>query len=233
MALRWNASLARYRDTRSGRFVSPAEVRRELDRTLAEHARAVELLADDYRAGRVSLTQWRLSMRAAIRESHGYAAAAARGGFRQMTPTAWGQVGRIVRDEFGWLENLATEIRNGLPIDGHLTQRSRLYVQAARETYHRAAEPVERDRGAREWRNVLALAEHCTGTNSCLEVTDQGWQPMPVTSHPGTRICGRNCKCRIDYRVARSPLGEDDEPDDRDVVRNLSPGVDIVFARDR
>jgi hypothetical protein len=76
----WSEERGRYRDLRTGRYVSALEVRRAVDQTLRSIGQETRRMADDLRAGRISLDRFRLEMRARTREVHILSAAAARGG---------------------------------------------------------------------------------------------------------------------------------------------------------
>lgn len=200
----YDRRLGRYRDAR-GRLVSDKAVRRELDYVLGQMDNDAKRLAEDYRAGRISLNSWRIEMRRLIKDSHNFAAMAAKGGHGEMTPRDWGKVGAIVKREYGFLEHFTQQLqRQEIPADGHFLQRTTLYTQAPRETFHETEREVMRERGRDEVRNVLHPADHCEGPGSCIEQSGFGWQPIDADtiSPPGTRLCGRRCKCTLEYRRA-------------------------------
>jgi hypothetical protein len=148
--------------------------------------------------GRLSLGAWQAEMQAAIKLSHVAAAVIAHGGREQMTPARYGSVGRAIRDEYGFLREMAAQIADGRqPFDGTIATRARMYGQAARSTYERARTGDQAGRGYAFCRNVLRAAESCSG---CRAETAKGVVPtgslVPVGSR---RPCLRNCKCVIRY----------------------------------
>ncbi len=197
---RWDPAINRYRDSR-GRLVAASWVRRELDAALDVRAKAAARLVEDLRAGRISLLDWRREMRQMIKDVHLYSAAAARGGWSAMSPAAYGQVGRRIRDEYGFLEGLVQDIAKGIPVDGRIAARARQYAHAGRDTFHVAERSVMRQGGMTEERNVLHPAEHCTGAGSCVEQSDKGWVPLGTLLPIGRRKCRRNCRCTLEYRT--------------------------------
>jgi len=146
----WDVGRQRYRDVRTGRFVSAAAVRRAIDQTIRAEAQRAKSLADDLRAGRISVDHWELEMRAMIRETHLYSAAAARGGWANMDDAAYFEVDGIVVEQDRFFAQFAADVRSGKQrLDGRLGQRAALYVEAGRTTHERAHRDVEQERGRR------------------------------------------------------------------------------------
>lgn len=170
-------------------------VRAELDKSLVATASRVRLLGDDLRAGRISLEGWRLEMRTEIKNVHLRSAALARGGWSQMGPVDFGRAGQIIREEYQHLNQWVEEIKTGLPLDGRLNTRSSLYAQAGRATFHQVQAEEMMKRGMDLVRSVLhPTADHCA---ECVAERDKGLQEIGQISIPGTRTCGRNCRCTL------------------------------------
>lgn len=195
-SLRWDAAAGRYRRA-NGSFVSAGVVRAELDKSLAVTAQRTRALAEDLRAGRISLDGFRTELRAVIKDTQLRSAALARGGWAQMDATAFGRTGQIIRSEYGYLEGWIAEIQAGAPLDGRLNARASLYAQAGRGTFHlvQAEEMVKQ--GTDLEANVLHPAEHCA---ECLAQTDMGWVEIGTLVPVGSRECMRNCRCTISYK---------------------------------
>lgn len=149
-------------------------------------------------SGRISVADWRERMAAHIKATHLYSAALPRGGWAQLTAADFGRVGRLVRIQYEYLNNFATQLAAGLPTDGRFLARARMYQNAAREVYHVAERVEMKDvQGLEEERNILAQADHC---DVCLEETAKGWVPIGSLRPIGRRTCLTNCLCRIRYR---------------------------------
>jgi hypothetical protein len=103
----------RYRDTKTGRFVSAAAVRAELDRSIDLAGRAMREASDALREGRMSLAAWELRMAEEIRNSHLASTALAKGGWSRMTPSDYGRAGREIRRQYEYLRNFAAQIASG------------------------------------------------------------------------------------------------------------------------
>lgn len=198
----FDAVSGRYRNATTGRYTSRVEVRREVDRVIAKSSTRVQGFGRDLRDGRLTLDQWRASMRNEIRTQHLVAAMAAKGGREQMTQSDYGRVGQLVRKQYAYLDNFARDIDSGkVPLDGRFLARSSLYSSASRGTYHAVERTEMLARGFDEEKNVLGAAEHCDG---CLFESARDWVAVGDLAPIGQRLCRTNCKCRIQYRNAAS-----------------------------
>ncbi len=209
LALRFDRTSGRFRGP-DGRFIAAARVRPAVDAYLAASGREATRLADDLRAGRISLEEWRLAMKDVIKSTHMNLTRVAKGGRVGMTAADNGRVGQIVRREYGFLERWVEQIKAGWVLDGRLTARARQYADAGGETFDLLERSEMAGRGMQQERNVLAAtADHCLpnplrGTVGCVALTALGWVPIGTLPVPGSvrRSCGRNCRCRLDYRTA-------------------------------
>lgn len=194
---RWNARAQQY-VAANGRFVSRATIRNLIDQALEREVRNARDLAIGLRNGDISLEAWRASMRDIIKSTHLYSAAAAKGGWAQLTAADYGRVGQIIRGEYQFLENFAAGIANGsIPLDGRVVARAQMYAEAGRDTYHQVERAGMQSTGRTMERNILHPADHC---GQCLGETARGWVPIGVLIPIGRRTCLRRCRCSLDYQ---------------------------------
>ena len=194
---RWSDCAGRCIDS-GGPFVPRVSIRRDIDRTLAAADQTSRALAEQLRARAISLERWQREMRALVKATHLANAAAARGGWAQLTPADLGRVGQIVRGEYAYLQRFATDIAAGRAfLDGRFLRRVELYVEAGRKTFHAIERAEMRARGFDEEKNLLGAADHCAG---CLAATAAGWAPIGSLAPIGTRDCLARCRCRLVYR---------------------------------
>ena len=216
----------RYRDTRTGRFVSPAIVRVELDQYLAKATDPVGALAEQLREGQININDWHTAMRREIKNTHLNAAANAVGGFDNMTPADYGRAGQIIRTQYSYLRNFADEIVSGeQKLDGTLSRRAKMYVDAGRETYyktkHAKISEVEQASGQRAViGSVLNPADHCAECVSFdLDQNPTRWFFLSNLTavfgsgrykEIGNRACRKNCKCseRTAFYIDGEIVGE-------------------------
>lgn len=189
----------RYRDAR-GRYVTRRAVRDALDSRLDAGQLNARTLTESLRRREIAIAEWQLGMGRLVRTSHLQAAAAARGGWAQMSAAEYGAVGARVRDQYKYLRNFAAQLEAGLPRDGMIVTRALQYVASARGAYHQIERTQMLTRGFAEEVNRLSQAEHCEGDNSCVEQTERGWVPIGALVAIGERICRKFCRCYLVYR---------------------------------
>lgn len=196
---RWDPRTARYHEPATGRIVGRSEVRRAIDDALDSAQREMLDAAEALRSGKRSLVWFRNQMQKALKDTHLYSAAAARGGWAQMTRSDTGRVGRELRDQYEYLDGMVRAIKAGRQkLDGSFTNRVRLYAQSGRKTYHKLEGVEMRRLGMNEERNVEnPQAEHCDG---CTRETERRWVPIGKLVPIGDRDCLNNDRCEIEYR---------------------------------
>lgn len=182
-------------------------VRGALDTALDNAADDVANLTTSLRDGDIPLSKWQREMMEQTKNAHMNAASLAKGGYGQMGPEDWGRVGGRVQREYEFLRNFARQIDEGeVPLDGRAVSRAKMYVQGARQTFHRTERLEMQKRGYAQEKNILGVAEHCPECVALTSRGDDGWVPIGTLPEIGTRQCLGNCKCRIIYR--RPPAGE-------------------------
>jgi hypothetical protein len=196
----WDAGSRRYRSTSTGRFVSAAAVRAELDKSIDAAARAMREASESLRTGGMSLAQWELRMAEEIRNSYLASTALAKGGWAQMTPADYGRAGRAIRNQYEYLRKFAADIASGKQkLDGTLGRRAELYVQASRGAYEETRRRDEANRGMSEERRVRHARDSC---ETCVTEAGKGWQPIGTLRQIGDSQCLSRCKCQFEFRVA-------------------------------
>lgn len=185
----------------TGRRVAWSLIRSVLNRTIQSGGFSMNGLCEQLRDGSISLQNWQAQMVTMIKASHLAGAMLAAGGSGGLTPEVLAIVENKVEEQLSYLGEFAGRIADGLPLDGNLCRVMRMYLSGARGVFF----AVEADRmlsnGFTEYINILGPTEdHCTGGGSCLEVSDQGWQPVGTLPEVGTRLCLSNCLCHWQYR---------------------------------
>ena len=211
MPYRWeplSGVSGRYRDTATGRYVSGASVRRELDRYLDadDPARA---LADALRSRSISLADWELAMRRHVKNVHLNAIALERGGWANMRPSDYGRAGQIIRQQYAYLKNFAADIASGRQrLDGTFPRRAQLYTQAARTSFYQSKH-ANRAAGIDMVRSIRHARDSCS---ECVAL-DGKWFRLgdPAYKLPGQRICLSNCRCSEELG-RMTPDGREIEP---------------------
>lgn len=198
----WDERVGAYRNLATGRFSTATDVRAALDSSLDAASNRMAALAEELRAGRLTTSAWQVQMAAEIKDVQLYSAAAARGGFAQLTQADYGRVGQITREQYVFLRERAKAIADGSQkLSSELTSRARLYGQAARGTYHTFERLEMGARGYTEEHSVRHAPESCS---QCIDEEARGWVPIGTLVPIGGRICISNCKCEMRYRKSGS-----------------------------
>jgi hypothetical protein len=202
----WNETAGRYVSLATGRFVPFADVRDALEAVIDASGQRMNGITQQLVDGSLSLSDWQLAMMEQIKIEHTAAAAAARGGWAQMSQSDWGAVGRMIRDQYGFLQGFADQVASGQQaLNGTALVRADLYGDAARGTFEEIRRRYERlMNGMEEEARVLGEADHCTG---CLDQAALGWQPIGTLDQIGEEECITRCHCKFVYRKM-GPGGE-------------------------
>lgn len=199
----WDPNVQRYRGP-SGRYVSQKAFRQSFNSHIRKARREVERLAEQVSRGAISIPEWQRQMVNAVKTIRLQSAAAARGGWAQMTKADFGKVGQQLRAEYKFLRKFAKDIRGKKLAPGTIRARAGSYVSAGASAY----ENTRRDAAAEiftEERNILGHAEHChdnpkKGSVGCIEQTARGWVKVGTLVPIGRRTCRVNCRCRYSFR---------------------------------
>lgn len=193
----WDRRLGRYRDVSSGRLVASSTVRRELDRVLDRAERDARAVTQRLRDRTISVADWQREMATNIRRSQSAASALAHGGWAEMTPSRWGQVGGNVARELRYLDRFARQIASGeIPLDGRVLSRAESYILSSRIQYERQYHDLMVLLGYTTEQNILHARDSCT---SCLSNTAQGVVVIGDLPPIGSGVCRSRCRCTRTY----------------------------------
>ena len=195
---RWDPRAAQYRSLTTGKFIDRKTVRVALDRAVDGEALEMASNLKKLSTGSLTLDAWYAAMRQSIKMVHLWAAAAAKGGWAQLTAGDYGYIGSTVRFHYDRLAKFAQQLSLGLPITPREVIRVGMYAQAARATYHAIELDVTMAAGYDEELNVLdENAEHCS---DCVSLALMGWQPIGTLPMLGTLTCLTNDRCSREFR---------------------------------
>ena len=205
-AYTYDAVSHRYRDSRTGQYVSWEVVQNRLYTALDRYEREARAASLALRERTVSLAQYESAMMRLIKNTHLTSAALAKGGWHKMAQSDYGRVGREVRTQYDFLRSRIAAIVSGAQaLDGTLDVRSGQYVQAGKQTMSMILRLEMRLRGFDEHRRVLdRQADHCrTGSRpGCVEQAALSWQKIDrgVLVPIAAAQCLGGCKCTEQFR---------------------------------
>jgi hypothetical protein len=197
-AYRYNRGASRYIDAR-GRFVPQQSIRDELDRSIEQSQRRMRDASESMRTGATTLAEWQTIMMDEIRASHLASHALARGGWAQMTAADYGRAGRAIRTQYDFLQKFAEQVASGAQrLDGTLTRRALMYLDAARGHYEDIRRREHEIRAFDEERRTLHAKDSCV---DCVRYASLGWSPIGTLPRIGDSVCRTKCHCTFEYRI--------------------------------
>ena len=195
----WDAAVGRYRDS-AGKYLARDQVLAMANEYIGISANVGDGLASLAASGKLSAADFGLLARAEIKQDYLTQYMLGIGGRDQMTPSDWGTVGRQLRDQYGYMDGFVKDLADGKLTEAQIQARMRMYVNASREAYEKAAEKSAKKAGFTEekW-TVDTSLENCP---DCLAYQAEGWQEIGYFPEPGSgeTQCLSNCGCYKSYR---------------------------------
>ena len=200
----FDATIGRYRDKRTGRFLSKKEA---LDLTEASVGRAGQILdglTESLTMGAMSLQDWQREVAKLLKTVHLAQFILGKGGAANTFPADYLVVARTLKSEYQYLDKFAADIASGRLSAAQIKARARLYVNKTRTSYW-MGDAMAQDRATQPalMRRILAVAEHCP---DCLAYAAAGWVPVGTLPMPCQACeCGANCRCSVEYKTDALP----------------------------
>jgi hypothetical protein len=127
-------------------------------------------LSEELVNGDISIQRWVLRFRDRLKDAYINEYMLARGGRSAMTQRDWGRLGRMLRDQYGYLDRFAQDVAAGRLSKDQIQARSEMYFKSARQAYERGHEEA------------------------------LGMPTLPAYPGDGSTVCLSNCQCHWDVR---------------------------------
>jgi hypothetical protein len=203
----WDPRALRYRGP-SGAFVSQQAIKQALNTFVRRAQVEIQRLAREMTAGRIPIEEWQRQTANLVKSTHLANAAAAKGGWGQMTPADFGRVGQRLKLQYQHLRKFAKEAATGALTPENIERRAGMYARSAAGAFERSRFDTFQAMASAgikvEMRNKLGKAEHChtgKGRVGCAEESARGWVRLGDMTLPGERQCLSNCRCSVQYKV--------------------------------
>jgi hypothetical protein len=188
----------RYRNIRTGRYVSEPEVRIYIERYLTKKADELQALTQEMLRGDITLARWRRVMAEQTVTTHGAVTAVSGGGMNNMSPDDWDWFADQMEFHIERLDNFVKDIISGRqPLDGTAVVRSGLYARSGKMTGENLRRQRAADAGLSEERRVRSAFESCP---DCVRYAALGWQPLGTLPVIGDSVCRQWCLCFFVFR---------------------------------
>lgn len=227
LAFRWDRDELAY-FTHSGKRVPQSTVRRAVDAVVEATRADVAELSRQAVAREIDVAEWQDGISRRLKTMHTATAAAAAGGFENMSPAAVARLEGTLRFHLVKLEGFAEDLARGyttvrsvqvnsetgelqevvrlVPMtERRVIARAEMYALAgASESYEGGRRQAAIASGFAYEKNVLHPADHCRTEVGkpgvgCLDETLRGWQRIGTLTIPGERRCLTRCKCTMSF----------------------------------
>lgn len=197
-----------YRDTDTGRIMSYATLREQVNIMITESNDVALTLSALVKEGNISLNDWYAAMRQEIKDNYITQYLAGRGGLERMTYSDWGSVGGMIKEQYGYLSNFYNDIATQDLSVGEIYNRARMYLNSSREAFSRASyrEAVDRGYMMHKWvRNPSKEnCEDCTiledmGAIDILTPFMSPSKGVPCIPGSGDTLCLTSCQCHEEF----------------------------------
>lgn len=192
-------TVARYRDTSTGRFVAKGRITALLETQVDSSQQRLANIVQGVFAKEIAPGPAQVLMRDELRRLNLSNAALGKGGIDRLTFRDYGRVGIQLRDTYQRVTNLVSDIQSGKVTMEQAMRRVEGYTLEARNQFFAAQRDAIAMTGrAHEERRVLHASESC---GDCVDYAGRGWVAAGTLPLPGQASkCGKYCRCTLETR---------------------------------
>lgn len=134
----WDDNVKRYRSPETGQFVGITEMNALRPVYVNQQKDILAGLTTVYEAGSIDIFTFRKEVRDTIRETYIDLYVMGAGGRNNMTPSDWGKVGAMIKEQYKYLNPFMDQIARGELSNAQITARLKMYINSANEALWRA-----------------------------------------------------------------------------------------------
>lgn len=190
----------RYRNVKTGRFASRANLLAEIDRELARSNTYLKSIATELVDGEITLASFQIKVIEELKRSHIRLSLLAAGGENSISRQNLENMQSRLDSEYEYLRSFIDDIESGNLTRGRIVYRAGLYAYSSRKAFYESERTTRIENGATLARRALdPQARHC---RDCPNLSTQGkWLPIEVVVVPGAHcLCRNYCRCTIAYK---------------------------------
>jgi hypothetical protein len=193
----YNLKSQRYHDKKSGHFLSAGAVEQLTENYIAQQQDKLTALGDRLIAGKIDTREWEDDFAKTLKEVLVNSYVLGRGGMAQMTSRDLGITSGIMREQYLYLRNFASEVMRGRMSIAQFQARQNLYIEKAYSVYWMGRLEAFKAAGYLYERDILTPGESCV---SCVAIARRGWVRLGTNPAIGVnRICKNNCRCKKEF----------------------------------
>jgi hypothetical protein len=201
----WDSKSNRWRDIRTGRYVTSLLIRHAYESIIQTVEKEVVSMTNDLRTGRMSLADWQRKMAGELVPLHVASAMSASGALPFDTARI-AELEHMLQVQMQRMDLFATQVQTGAQRrDGTLVSRARMYVQAGRMTYETMIRNERMRAGDTLERCILHGSHHC---QDCIDRADRGWVKIGTLPMIGAVACYTWDQCTFEYSGATQAAAE-------------------------
>lgn len=158
----------------------------------------IETLTDDLINNKIGLAKWEKGLAEELKKLHVQRALLARGGTKPSTEDDWLAIGRVLKDEYKFVHEMALDIQREPMTEAQLKARLKLYTERSSLSANIMKKENAKDSGYKYMKRVLGATDNnCTECiiYASLGILPIGQLPMPTVNCS----CRANCKCSVVY----------------------------------
>jgi hypothetical protein len=193
----YNLKSQRYQSKKSGQFLSAGAVETLTENYIAQQQDKLVALGDRLISGEINTREWEDDFAKTLKEVLVNSYVLGRGGMKQMTSRDLGITSGIMREQYLYLRNFASEIMRGRMSIAQFKARQNLYIEKSYSVYWMGRLEAFKAEGYLYERDILTPGESCV---SCVRIAGRGWVRLGTNPAIGVdRICKNNCRCRKEF----------------------------------
>jgi hypothetical protein len=198
MANRWefddSPGVHRFRDTRSGRFLSTEQAIGLRDSFQERQQSSMRDLARRLASEDVTVQQWEAAVRDVVRDTHAAEYVYGKGGINAMTSADWQAINALADEQAAFLRGFAQDVASGKLSEAQIAARANQYLTSSRQAYERGR--------ASSWGMPTLSHYPADGQDACrsnchchLEITETGEEWRVSWRLGGSEHCA-DCRSR-------------------------------------
>jgi hypothetical protein len=200
MEFTFDKQLQRYRYKDSGKFLSQEAAKNLTQKSIDTLEPAIQTISDRLIQREISLEQWETETRNTLRQLHTWQYTLGVGGQNNFTASDRGTLNNILKKEWKYLREFATEVNRGTLSEAQIKARVQLYLNNTNKSYERGRYQAHQRANYKWERRIRTKTESC---NPCIEYAAAGWQPIGTLPNPGLRCdCTANCGCYKEFSLS-------------------------------
>ena len=196
----YDRKVGKYRDDNTGKFVSRDRILRLVDEEAARLSTRMQAHARNLTAGNIDLPTFQRRSAEDLKLSAIRSTLLGSGGKSLTTNAQYGSTGRLLREQYQFLDGFARDLADGKLSKAQAIQRASLYGASTRSAFHQA-EKIARGREGFKlaMRQLDGASKHCL---ECIQHSTNGkYVPInEIVAISARCSCAARCRCSIIFK---------------------------------